>query len=87
MSKSHTIYFLKIKLNSDTDNFHFHFSSDADVLDTNRHFHEYEYRIFRIIHYQFPPLLLDHENFHVLSDQVVYENSGTIECKVAAPVS
>ena len=38
------------------DNFHFHFSSDADILDTNRHFLEYEYRIFWIIHYQFPPL-------------------------------
>ena len=43
-------------INSDTDNFHFHFGSDADVSDTNRHFLEYEYRIFRIIRYQFPPL-------------------------------
>ena len=52
-------YFIFICLiNSDTDNFHFHFGSDADVSDTNRHFLEYEYRIFRIIHYHFPPLIL-----------------------------
>ena len=40
------------------DNFHFHFGSDADVSDTNRHFLEYEYRIFQIIRYHFPPLIM-----------------------------
>ena len=57
-------YFIFICLiNSDTDNFHFHFGSDADVSDTNRHFLEYEYQIFRIIHCHFPPLS-DSSSFH-----------------------
>ena len=53
----HILFFICL-INSDTDNFHFHFGSDADVSDTNRHFLEYEYRIFRIIRYHFPPLIL-----------------------------
>ena len=53
---SYHILFCICLINSDTDNFHFRFGSDADVSDTNRHFLEYEYRIFRIIRYQFPPL-------------------------------
>ena len=57
---NHILFFICL-INLDMDNFHFHFGSDADVSDTNRHFLEYEYRIFWIIRYHFPPLYLSKE--------------------------